>query len=51
MTLGFVERLIAEIKQGRFAEATLHVFDRMINNMVKTAVIFLLQANYGRRNS
>jgi len=35
MTLDFVERLTTVIKQGRFAEVTLDVFDRMINNTVK----------------
>ena len=51
MALDFVERPTAVIKQGRFAEATLDVFDRIINNTVKGTVIFLLQANYWRGNS
>jgi hypothetical protein len=51
MTLELVEWRRAVILQGRFAEATLDVIDRMINNMVKTTVIFLVQANYWSGNS
>ena len=42
MTLDFVDRLIAVVEQGGFAKATLNVIKRMINNIAKTAVIFLL---------
>jgi hypothetical protein len=39
------------IEQGGFAGAALNVIDGMINSMAKTAVIFLLQISFLRRNS
>lgn len=50
MALDFTDRLIVVIEQGRSAELALDVIDRMINSIIKTAVIFLLQISFLRRN-
>jgi hypothetical protein len=51
MALDFIDRLIVVMEQGEFAEAALNVIDRMINSMIKTAVLFLSQTRVARRKS
>lgn len=51
MALEFADRLIVVMEQGGFAGAALNVIDRMINNMTRTAVIFLSQTGFLMRNS
>ena len=51
MAVEFADRLIVVMEQGGFARAALNVIDRIINSITKTAVIFLSQTGYLRRNS
>jgi hypothetical protein len=45
------DRLIVVMEQGVFAGVALNGIDRIINSMTRTAVIFLSQTGYLRRNS
>ena len=51
MALDFVDRLTVIVVQGGIAGAALNIINGMINSIAKTAVIFLLQTNFSRRNS
>ena len=49
MALEFADRLIVAIEQGGFAGTALNVINRMVNSMIKTAVIFSLQTSFVKK--